>query len=869
MLPLSDTLEHIGVARRSGRYPWGSGSDPFQSSDSIRTAVAEMRKQGLKDSEIAKKLGMTTTKMRSEISWEKEEELLYLKASIESRKQRGESDNAIAEALNISPSAVRYHLNQQDNVKTQQLHNIKNVLETSVDKDLYLDVGIGVERQMGISREKLNAVVDKMTEEGYYVHTIYVKRIDDPSKWTTMKVLSKEPDMEVVSKNRDLIRSVEYHTEDGGLTGNLGLKPIKMVSWDKVDIRYAEEGGSDKDGLMEIRMGADGFDLGGSHYAQVRIGVGENSYLKGMAMYGDNLPDGKDIVFYTNKPKGTPPKDVLKEMKNNPDNPFGTTIKPGGQRGYLNIVNEEGDWYKWNAGLPSQFLSKQPLKLVDERMTATYKSLVDEFNEINSLTNPLVKRHLMEAYADGLDAKARHLQAQGLPRTKGHVILPYPEMSANEIYAPNYNNGERVVLIRYPHGGRFEIPELTVNNNGPAKKSLGKALDGVGIHPSVASRLSGADFDGDTVYVIPNNDKQIKTSRSLAGLKNFDPVAKYKVDYETMSKRTKQTQMGLASNLITDMTIKGASNAELARAVRHSMVVIDAQKHKLNYKQSAVDNNISELVTKYQSSTNPLTGKKSKGAASTIISRAGKDVEVSWDVVEVLNEKTGRTNKRKINIEKAPLLDTIYKRDGKVDALSSGTAVEKVYVDYANKVKALSNTAHKEVKRIPNIKRDPKMAVKYKEEVASLNEKLNTALLNAPKERRAQVKASTIYYDTLNKLDYKAEKDERKKIKSQATAAARVQVGIKKEDRNIKITDREWDAIQKGAISNEALENILKNTDTKRVKELATPRPTTKMSSAKSTRAKLLLDKGYTQAEVAKDLGISVSTLVKTLSEEE
>ena len=67
-------------------------------------------------------------------------------------------------------------------------------------------------------------------------------------------------------------------------------------------------------------------------------------------------------------------------------------------------------------------------------------------------------------------------------------------------------NGERVVLIRHPHGGTFEIPELTVNNKNPdARKIVGtiKSQDAIGIHHKVAEHLSGADFDGDTVLVIP------------------------------------------------------------------------------------------------------------------------------------------------------------------------------------------------------------------------------------------------------------------------------------------------------------------------------------------------------------------------------
>lgn len=164
----------------------------------------------------------------------------------------------------------------------------------------------------------------------------------------------------------------------------------------------------------------------------------------------------------------------------------------------------------------------------------------------------------------------------------------------------HFRDGEEVVLIRYPHGGTFEIPRLKVNNKVPdAKKTLHNAQDAIGINAKVAERLSGADFDGDTVLVIPTSTAKIKTSKPLDGLKDFDPQRDYKA-YPGMpevkgSGFNKQQQMGNVSNLITDMTIKGATPDELARAVRHSMVIIDAEKHNLNYKQSAIDNNIAEL----------------------------------------------------------------------------------------------------------------------------------------------------------------------------------------------------------------------------------------------------------------------------------
>ena len=105
--------------------------------------------------------------------------------------------------------------------------------------------------------------------------------------------------------------------------------------------------------------------------------------------------------------------------------------------------------------------------------------------------------------------------------------------------------------------------------------------------------------------------------------------------------------------------------------------------------------------------------------------------------------------------------------------------------------------------------------------------------------------------------------DRLKKIKSQALIEARNRVGAKKT--TVKITDKEWEAIQAGAISTNTLTQIINNADTDRLKQLATPRTTTGMTPAKISKAKSMLSAGYTQAEVADALGTSVSTIRKNI----
>ena len=53
-----------------------------------------------------------------------------------------------------------------------------------------------------------------------------------------------------------------------------------------------------------------------------------------MAVYSDDLPPGVDVVFNTNKTKDKGKLDVLKKIKDDPDNPFGSLIKAGGQSYY-------------------------------------------------------------------------------------------------------------------------------------------------------------------------------------------------------------------------------------------------------------------------------------------------------------------------------------------------------------------------------------------------------------------------------------------------------------------------------------------------------------------------------------------------------
>lgn len=875
-----DFIEHYGTPRHSGRYPWGSGDNAQRSKDFL-SYVTELRKQGLSEVEIAKGLEITTTELRAQKALAKNAATAADIAMAQRLKDKGMSNVEIGKQMGKPESTVRSLLKPGAEDKNNILIATSNSLKEQVAEKTYIDIGKGVEHHLGVSNDKLSNAVAMLKEEGYTVHYVKVTQLGTGLETSTKVLAPPNTPYSEVYKNRDNIKLPFQHSEDGGRSF-VSLQPPLSISSKRVGIRYAEDGGTDADGVVYVRPGVKDCSLGKASYAQVRVAVDNTHYIKGMAVYKDDLPPGIDLMFNTNKSNTGNKLDALKPMKDDPENPFGSSIsrqllgfdKDGKVhvKSAMNIVNEEGDWDKWSNALSTQMLSKQNPSLAKKQLDITYQNRKAEYDQIKQLTNPAVKKKLLESFADNTDSAAVQLKAAAFPGQRNHVILPVPKMNEKEIYAPNYNNGDRVVLVRHPHGGLFEIPELTVNNRQPdAKKLLGNAVDAVGINPKVAQKLSGADFDGDHVLVIPNNNSQVKSRPSLEGLKNFDPQKAYPY-YEgmkVMNPHYKQTQMGEISNLISDMTIKGANFDEIARAVRHSMVVIDSEKHKLNYKQSYIDNGIPALKAKYQS-----------GGASTLVSRASSNVRVpkrkprSAGQGGPIDPKTGKkvwveTNESYVNAKG----QTIYRTQNSTrlaethDAhtLSSGTPIERIYADHSNRLKAMANDARKEMLGTPSQKYSPSAKKAYHNEVTSLNAKLRLAQRNAPLERQAQILANAGVKARL-KANPNLDADQIKKIKTQEQTKARLRVQAKKP--LVELTEKEWQAIQAGAISNAQLMDILRYADQNKIKEFATPRKVSILSTSDRARAKVMLDKGYTQADVAKQLGVSLTTLKTVLNGE-
>lgn len=906
-----DILMHYGMPRRSGRYPWGSGKDPYQHSEDFLSRVEEMRKSGFTytdekgvkytgDTAIAKSMGMSTTNFRTEVGLAQAERRSLDVAKARSLREDGLGYTEIGRKMGINESTVRSLLNEQSAARMEQARKIADFIKEQVDTKGMVDVGAGVERELGnISKEKFNQALYLLEREGYPIYGGRIDQVTNSGKKTTLKVICPPGTEHREIFNPENVHSLnDYVSHDGGETFKSFVYPKSMDS-KRLMIRYDEDGGTLKDGIVEIRRGVEDLSLGNAHYAQVRILVDNDKYIKGMAIYSDDMPDGVDVVFNTNKSRDKGIDGTLKKIKEDPNNPFGSLIKAGGQSYYidkdgneqLSLINkraDEGDWSDWKDALPSQFLSKQSLPLAKKQLSIAMEDKQAEYDEICSLTNPTVKKTLLKSFADDCDAAAVHLKAASLPGQKYHVIIPVNSLKDDEVYAPNYENGTQLALVRYPHGGTFEIPIVTVNNkHAGARKVLGTDIvDAVGVNKNVADRLSGADFDGDTVMAIPTNTKagvKITSTPPLKGLEGFDPKVEYpaREGMKYMTKRGTQLEMGKISNLITDMTLMGASDEEKAAAVRHSMVVIDAEKHKLNYKQSEIDNNIAALKKKYQT-----------GGASTLISRAsaqqsvekrqgtpkvnlkGKDYydptkpegSLIYKTADDLTYTVTTTNKRTgVTTTKTKIRTQQSKRMAETDDArtlisEANTPMERLYADYANSMKGLANKARVESASTGKIAYSSKAKAIYQTEVDSLNDKLNTALMNAPKERQAQriANAEIAKLQSNTNID----KGELKKAKQRALTSAREQVGVvSRTDRNINITDREWEAIQAGAISESNLVKILNNADIDSIRARATPRSTTTLSSSKISKISSMRANGYSINEIAKACGVSTSTV--------
>ena len=710
---MNDYLIHEGVGheenppgRGSGRYPYGSGNRPHQHSWDLKARYAKLSKEINPDTgkkyttkEIAALMGYThqewdkvnkewveaghTAKLKAEkeiavaeVNADQYEEVMWYYNHIDPKTGKPYKRAEIARILGVNESSVRSIENTKSTKDDNQLFRASEQLKKISEEKGFIDVGKGAELSLGISPDRMSSVLEVLKKDGYSVEKIYIPQASNPNRDVTMMVLCPPGMQGQAFKHRFEVKSIEDISGIDDVATQKGWQEPVAVDLNRVKILYDENGGSAKDGMIEIRPGVEDLSLGNARYGQVRIAVDVSKeglkddkgnlittrYIKGMAVYNPNLPEGTDILVNSNKSIDDGVKKALKEYKADSPNPFGASvvqtyikdkngepvIDPKTGKPKLSAIqfvgtptddnhdmHAEGSWGDWNRNLPAQFLAKQNLPLVKQQLKLKTLDYEAQYKDILSMENATVKKKMLIDFADACDGAAVDLKAAPLPGQGVHVILQSNTLKENEVYAPNYPNGTMVALVRFPHTGPFEIPIATVNNHDKESiAQIGKnAKDAICISNAAANKLSGADFDGDTCIVIPMTRKnadggfekivEIKAMDALPGLKDFNPTAEYgekrysNTRYHRMTSSEKGIEMGVVSNLITDMYAKGCEDFDhLERAVKYSMVVIDAEKHNLNYKKAYKDYNIAELKDIYQHKPDGSHG------ASSLLSQA-------------------------------------------------------------------------------------------------------------------------------------------------------------------------------------------------------------------------------------------------------
>ena len=1019
-LELDNYIAHFGKGHDdnppgpgSGRYEWGSGKRLHQHDWDIYSRYRKYKAAGITDAEIARVMGyfktdkdgnpiidektgkelLNVSKLKADkqiatntVKIDQYNDVIALRNEINPKTGKPYTDTAIAEILGLkSESTVRSIAATGAKGNANKTFDVADTLKEAVDSKGMIDIGSGTELLLGdsISKDRVNTSLEMLKKEGYNVYVIPFKQLgaaDDQN--TNIKVLCP-PGMtyKEAFKDRLNIKSLDGDSSALQILNTMGgMDPVR-VNLDRVKVIFDEEGGSDRDGMIQIRGVRDengnlvaacpDLSIGNAKYAQVRIATEGDHYIKGMAVYNEDLPDGIDIQVNSNKSISKGKEGALKDLKESNVNPFGTSViqttyvdpKTGETKmSAINIVGAptkdnsdahvEGRWGDWSKNLPSQFLGKQSLGLVQQQLKLKVKEMEDQYNEIQSLNNPVVKRKLLQSFSDECDSAAVELKAAPIGGQSTHVILPVKSLKDSEVYAPNFANGTTVALVRFPHAGPFEIATCKVNNNNKEAISFMKgARDAIGINSNTAAKLSGADFDGDTVIVIPMTRKNsageivkvnnIKAEDYLPKLKGFNPTAEYGVDnpsmpskivngkkvpaYKVMTEEQKQKQMGIASNLITDMYARGCTDKEeLSRAVRWSMVVIDAKKHELNYQQAKKDLGIDELHKKYQG--------KETGGASSLLSRASSPKEVeARQAGYKIDAETGE------KIFRAPTVTTKTKREpvyvtapaGYTYTDSEGKLHKSKYLMDSNGKKIVSTYTGKIVKgKDGTYTYDPGEGRQVWQNGKTVARTTTTTKMYDAKDARELLsnnptsieKAYADYANhmktmgnaarkaslqvTIPKADPVAKKTYAKEVASlqaklveakkhsvkerQALVVATAIVNAETQKRGdldaehrkklkgqamkmareslggtktrVTFTEKEWEAVNHNAISPSVLDQLLNNADTDNYTSLAMPK-TDKISSSKKSRMKALYAAGWTQEEIAKAVGVSQSSV--------
>ena len=128
-------LAHYGTPRHSGRYPWGSGENPFQHSGDFLSRIDELKKSGMTETEIAHELGLSTTQYRVQKQLASHERRQLEVDRAKSLRADGKSLNEIAKIMGYQyDSSVRSLLNDNTAERANRAQKAADILKKELKK---------------------------------------------------------------------------------------------------------------------------------------------------------------------------------------------------------------------------------------------------------------------------------------------------------------------------------------------------------------------------------------------------------------------------------------------------------------------------------------------------------------------------------------------------------------------------------------------------------------------------------------------------------------------------------------------------------------------------------------------------------------
>lgn len=176
----SEYLTHYGTKRHSGRYPYGSGDNPYQHEawGVFLSRLDELRDSGWTDTpeNIKKEFGeeMTVAQFRKERYWATYKNRCYLVQTAERLKSKGCEENGwqpmtnkeIADKMGLpGESSVRSLLDTKKKDRMMETQVTADELKKIVDSKNMVDVGSGSAQMLGINENKFKNALYLLEKE--------------------------------------------------------------------------------------------------------------------------------------------------------------------------------------------------------------------------------------------------------------------------------------------------------------------------------------------------------------------------------------------------------------------------------------------------------------------------------------------------------------------------------------------------------------------------------------------------------------------------------------------------------------------------------------------------------------------------------